>query len=65
MAENDENTGRKGEASDSEAKRLERVALIERLVASGVSRLTAERMVVIQGGDDEPGRARRRPQARR
>ena len=64
MAENEENTGREGEASDSEAKRLDRVALIERLVASGVSRLTAERMVVIQGGD-EPGRARRRPQARR
>ena len=65
MAESREKTGRQGEAADSEARRLERLAVVEGLVATGVSRLTAERMAVIQAGDDEPGRARRRPTARR
>jgi hypothetical protein len=33
--------------------------IVERLVESGVSRLTAERMIEVHRGDDEPGRARR------
>jgi hypothetical protein len=53
------------EDSDSDASRLEASALVERLVADGASRLTAERIVAIERGDEEPGRARRRPQARR
>jgi hypothetical protein len=39
--------------------------LIERLVASGVSRLSAERMVSINSGSAEPSRARARMQSRR
>jgi len=54
-----------GELSASEDNRPDRSALVERLVAQGASRLTAERTVAIQQGDDAPGRARRRSQARR
>jgi len=55
-----------GEVSKAETQRLERAALVERLVAGGASRLTAERMAAIEQGDEERGRARpHRPQARR
>jgi hypothetical protein len=37
---------------------------VEQLVARGVSRLTAERIVAIERGDAEPGRARPHSQAR-
>jgi hypothetical protein len=49
-----------GESSDFETKPLDRSALLERLVASGLWRLSAERTAVIQGADEEPGRARHR-----
>jgi len=35
------------------------------LVADGASRLTAERIIAIERGDAEPGRARRHTQSRR
>lgn len=38
---------------------------VEQLVAQGTSRLTAERIVAIERGDAEPGRARPHTQARR
>jgi hypothetical protein len=50
--------------SEAEAKRVDRLALVERLVASGTSRLTAERIVAIEQGDAKPGRARRHVQSR-
>ncbi len=37
---------------------------VERLVAGGISRLSAERIVEIEQGSAEPGRARRHTQAR-
>jgi hypothetical protein len=51
--------------SQAEAKRLHRLARVERLVASGASRLTAERIVAIERGEAEPGRARRHTPPRR
>jgi hypothetical protein len=53
------------ELSDAYGNRLEDSTLVERLVAEGASRLTAERIVEIARGDAEPGRARRHVQARR
>ena len=50
------------ELSDVEAKRLSDEAIARRLVESGVTRLTAEKLVAIARGKDEPGRAR--PHAR-
>jgi hypothetical protein len=53
------------EIADAEIKALSSTALFERLVASGVSRLTAERFVAIERGTAEPGRARPHAVARR
>jgi hypothetical protein len=44
---------------------LSTVALVERLVDRGFSRLTAERFVAIERGAAEAGRARPHPVARR
>jgi hypothetical protein len=49
----------KVEIPQAEAERLSTAALVERLVASGMSRLTATRMVELERGDEEVGRARR------
>jgi hypothetical protein len=53
------------EIPDAEAKRLTRTAIVERLVANGSSRLTAERIVAIERGEAEASRARRHVTARR
>jgi hypothetical protein len=53
------------EIPDAEVRGLSREAIIERLVDSGMSRLTAERAVEIEREAGEPGRARRRSLARR
>jgi hypothetical protein len=45
--------------------RLSSDVLVARLVARGISPLTAERCVAIARGDAEPGRARPHPVARR
>jgi hypothetical protein len=45
--------------ADSEVAWLSNAMIVERLVESGVSRLSAERIVEVQRGDIEPGRARR------
>ena len=47
------------EISDSDMRLLSTTVLVARLVAGGVSRLTAERFVAIQRGGTEAGRARR------
>jgi hypothetical protein len=47
------------EIDDSEMKSLSDAMIVERLVESGASRLSAERIVEVHRGDDEPGRARR------
>jgi hypothetical protein len=52
------------EIPDAEAKRLSATAIVERLVAHGSSRLTAERIVAIERGGEEPSRARRHGRAR-
>jgi hypothetical protein len=39
--------------------------IVERLVESGVSRLSAERIVEVNRSDNEPGRARRHAQGHR
>jgi len=46
-------------------KKLSAAAAVERLVADGTSRLTAERMVAIEQGLAEPGRARAHAMSRR
>lgn len=51
--------------SESDLARLSVSVLVARLVAQGVSRLTAERLVEIQRGAAEPGRARSHPVSRR
>lgn len=51
----------KVEISAADVKALSNV---EQLVARGASRLTAERIVAIERGDAEPGRARPHTQAR-
>lgn len=55
----------KVEIADTEVERLSSVALLERLVAGGVSRLTAQRIVEIQSSTTEPGRARPHTTSRR
>jgi hypothetical protein len=51
--------------SDADLEGLSADALVARLVAGGVSRLTAERCVEIHRGTGEPGRARPHAVARR
>jgi hypothetical protein len=51
--------------SESELAELSPGVLVDRLVARGISRLTAERFVEIQRGTGEPGRARSHPVSRR
>jgi hypothetical protein len=53
------------EIADSELRLLTNAMIVERLVASGVSRLSAARIVDVQRGDVEPGRARRHSQSHR
>jgi len=48
----------------ADVKRLSGADAVERLVADGTSRLTAERIVAIEHGLAEPGRARRHVTAR-
>jgi hypothetical protein len=52
------------ELSDSQAIRLRDWELVDLLVEAGSSRLTAERMVEIERGKAEPGRARPHGKAR-
>jgi len=47
------------EIADSEMQWLSNASIVHRLVESGVSRLSAERIVEVQRDDVEPGRARR------
>jgi hypothetical protein len=51
--------------SKAEAQALGRSELVERLVEGGTSRLTAHRIVALELGTDEPGRARSHSYARR
>jgi hypothetical protein len=51
--------------SDWEVSRLRDWEVVDRLVEAGSSRLTAERMVEIERGEAEPGRARPHSMARR
>ena len=53
------------EIAEAEAKRLSSTTLVERLVAGGASRLTAQRIIEIERGSAEPGRARPHTTARR
>jgi hypothetical protein len=53
------------EIANSELRWLSDTAIVERLVESGISRLTAERIVEVQRGEVEPGRARRHGQSHR
>jgi hypothetical protein len=55
----------KVEIADAEVKRLSEAALVDRLVAGGMSRLSAERTVEIDRGTAECGRARPHSKARR
>ena len=48
----------KVEIPDAEATRLSDAAIVARLVATGMTRLTAARLVEIARGNEEPGRAR-------
>ena len=54
-----------GDDSGTDEDALRVLTRVERLVAGGASRLTAERLVAIERGDAEPGRARRHALARR
>jgi hypothetical protein len=47
------------EIADAEMQWLSNASIVQRLVESGVSRLSAERIVEVQRDDVEPGRARR------
>jgi hypothetical protein len=51
--------------SRAEAQALGRSELVERLVENGSSRLTAHRIVALELGTAEPGRARAHSYARR
>jgi hypothetical protein len=51
------------EIDNSELRLLSNAQIVERLVASGVSRLSADRIVAVQRGGLEPGRARRHAQS--
>ena len=53
------------ELADPAMRELSNSALVERLVVSGYSRLTAERFVEIERGTAEAGRARPHTTARR
>lgn len=53
------------EIAEEDVRRLSGAALVDRLVSTGISRLSAERMVAIDRGIAEPGRARAHMQARR
>jgi hypothetical protein len=53
------------EISKSDMQLLSTTALVARLVAGGVSRLTAERFIAIQRGSAEAGRARTHTLSRR
>ena len=53
------------EISEADLKSFAPAVLVERLVAGGISRLGAERMVAIKRGLAEPGRARTHSQSRR
>jgi hypothetical protein len=53
------------EVAVREMKALSNAAVVARLVASGVSRLTAERIVEIERGAAKPGRARTHTLSRR
>jgi hypothetical protein len=53
------------EIANSELRYLSNAMIVERLVESGVSRLSADRIVTVQRGKDEPGRARRHAQGHR
>jgi hypothetical protein len=53
------------EISESELKGLSSAALVDRLMAGGISRLSAERIAAIEQGSAEPSRARSHMQARR
>jgi hypothetical protein len=46
-------------------KKISAAAAVERLVADGTSRLSAERIVAIEQGLAEPGRARTHVMSRR
>ena len=52
------------EIPEAEAARLSDEAIANRLVESGVSRLSAARIVAVVRGKDEPGRARPHPRGR-
>jgi hypothetical protein len=46
------------ELTAAEAQRLSDASLVDRLVETGVSRLTAARIVEVERNEAEPGRAR-------
>jgi len=51
--------------TSDEARTLSPAAIVQRLIDGGTSRLTAMRMVELERGKDEPGRARPHGQSRR
>jgi hypothetical protein len=51
--------------ADSEMQSLSDAMIVVRLVESGISRLSAERIVAVERGGIEPGRARRHAQGHR
>jgi hypothetical protein len=53
------------EFTEAEAAKLSDAAIVERLVETGVSRLTAARIVEVERGDGEVSRARPHSTARR
>ena len=53
------------EIPDAEAKRLSSEMIVERLVAAGTSRLSAERIVAVERGAETSSRARPHPTSRR
>jgi hypothetical protein len=53
------------EIPDADAMTLSDAAIVERLVAGGASRLTAQRIVAIERGEAETGRARQHTHRRR
>jgi hypothetical protein len=53
------------EVAVREMKGLSKAVVVARLVGEGVSRLTAERIVEIECGSAEPGRARTHTTSRR
>jgi hypothetical protein len=53
------------EITARDMKTLSGATIVERLVAGGASRLTAQRMLAIEQGNAEPGRARTHTTSRR